>query len=482
MKQFLFLVLFGAAALMNAQTEVQKTFAFSPSYDAGLKILPSGDGYVVFGNQRQSLTDTRRDAFLLQLNREGVQTGYTVYGSPTASEGSSEGMGIAATSDGWILASNKTESIIGSVAQAWLLRIGTGGAVMWSRTIPFSGLNNIVLADVSPVPGGGFVACGFGVIGSGRQLIAVKVADDGTLLWSKRYGPGAGIGLYVGPSSLYTYIAGGNKVMKIRTDTGEPIWDKTLTPPKYGATTGTVGIDLNDIVPTEKGEFAVVGQISNDDVLEYNSAYYTAVWNENGNLRWERITHSSALTGFSPNEATSAQYLPNARELLVGGTFDGHLLFARMDLEGRETDNLTVKANGEFFSPCLIKAGQFYAATAGVLTNGADVNVFFFRSAGNALALVASGGGNTTPQATLVPEGLRLYPNPAVDRATVDLEVATGGNTRIRLTDINGRVVWETTALLYAGANRVDIGLEQLNPGIYWLHAGENTRMLLKRE
>lgn len=487
MKHPLFVLLLGFVPALQAQTDIHKTYAYSPSFDAGVKILPSADGYVIFGNQRQSTTDTRRDAFLVRVNRAGEQIAHTVYGSPTATEGSAEGMGIAATPDGWILATNKTESIIGSVSQAWLLRINTAGAVIWSQTASFSGLNNIVLSDVAPVPGGGFLACGYGVIGSGRQMIALKVSDNGVVEWSRKYGPGAGIGLYVSPGGSNGVIAGGNKIWKIRTLNGDVAWEKTLTPPLYGAATGTVSIDLNDVTPTIDGEFAVAGMISNDDLLEFNSAFYVATWTEAGTQRWERLYHSATLTNFSLTEATSVQYLPNAQELLLGGVFDGQLLISRLNLKGVEKDSRTIMPTGELFNPAVIKAGPYYAATGGVLIGGANIDTYFFRSAGNSLDMSAGSGNtnNTTPPATLAHDGLRVYPNPAVHQVTIELDTETGGVSTLRLTDAAGRMVRLLRPELVAGYNRLEVNLEGLAPGLYWLNSGQANvpaQILLKRE
>lgn len=473
MKQItLLLLLCTTTGLLPAQNAIIKTFDFSPSYDAGHKVLPDGAGYVIFGNRRQNAMDPQRDLFLLRVNAAGEQTAYFTYGNATSSEGSPEGMGLCATTNGWVLASDRKESTPGTPSKAWVLKVNTSGAVVWSVLVSFPGLNSITMADVKPVPGGGFIASGYGFSGGNRTMVALRVSEDGVVEWSQKYSLGSGIALFVSPGGNTCFVAGGNKIWKIRTNTGTQVWERSLVLPAYGPASGAVSIDLQGITATSTGNFAVAGQISNDDLLEYNSAFYVAHWTETGEALWTRISHSAPITGFGFNEASSIQYLTNSRELLVGGTADGHLLITRFNLSGQELKNVTLAAAGEFFSPNVIKSGGNYIATAGVLTDGVNVNTFFYRSAGNALELNSQSSNDNNTQARRRASAT-LYPNPvAGSQVTLDFECHTPDTQWVfRLVDAQGRWVRDISSPVFEGPNQLYIDVADLSAGLYWLEA-----------
>ena len=467
----LLLALCATTGLLSAQTAVVKTFEFSPSYDAGHKVLPDGTGYVIFGNRRQNSTDPQRDVFLLRVNAAGEQTALYTYGNASSSEGSPEGMGLCAAANGWVLATDRKESTPGTPSKAWILKVNTSGTVVWSVLVSFPGLNSITMADVKQIPSGGFIASGYGFSGGNRTMVALRVSEDGLLEWSQKYSLGSGIALMVSPGGNSCFVAGGSKIWKIRTNNGALVWERSLALPAYGPASGSVSIDLQGITATSTGNFAVAGQISNDDLLEYNSAYYVASWAESGEPLWSRISHSAPITGFGFNEASSIQYLSNARELLVGGTADGHLLITRFNLSGQEVKNATITADGEFFSPNVIKNGGNYVATAGVLTDGVNVNTFFYRSAGNALALNGNIPGNNTQATRRAPAS--LYPNPvAGSQITLDFECETPDAEWVfRLIDAQGRWVRDFSSPVFQGPNQLRIDVADLSAGLYWLEA-----------
>lgn len=62
-----------------------------------------------------------------------------------------------------------------------------------------------------------------------------------------------------------------------------------------------------------------------------------------------------------------------------------------------------------------------------------------------------------------------LYPNPAHSDATLDIVISDNVNADIQLVDMMGRNVWNTSAKLSTGANRVNIPLGNVAAGIYFV-------------
>lgn len=62
-----------------------------------------------------------------------------------------------------------------------------------------------------------------------------------------------------------------------------------------------------------------------------------------------------------------------------------------------------------------------------------------------------------------------LYPNPAVDKATLQLQSPVVDNIRLSLIDAFGRTVWQQHFAVQAGVNPIDISLSKLAKGSYIL-------------
>ena len=62
---------------------------------------------------------------------------------------------------------------------------------------------------------------------------------------------------------------------------------------------------------------------------------------------------------------------------------------------------------------------------------------------------------------------LGVYPNPANDRLYIDLDLRTDAKYQIAMTNMLGQIVLEYNVDLSAGANKVDLDVKTLSPGIY---------------
>jgi hypothetical protein len=87
-------------------------------------------------------------------------------------------------------------------------------------------------------------------------------------------------------------------------------------------------------------------------------------------------------------------------------------------------------------------------------------------------AFTAYGDTFTVPSPRLADaNGLQatLFPNPASSRVMVDFSMDASGESAIELLDLTGRTVLVRNVAVAEGANRVELGLEGLEPGVYFV-------------
>lgn len=66
---------------------------------------------------------------------------------------------------------------------------------------------------------------------------------------------------------------------------------------------------------------------------------------------------------------------------------------------------------------------------------------------------------------------IMVSPNPFETTTTVTFADAVAGNVQIKVTDITGKLITETSAQISASANQVQLHLESHKSGIYFIHA-----------
>lgn len=82
----------------------------------------------------------------------------------------------------------------------------------------------------------------------------------------------------------------------------------------------------------------------------------------------------------------------------------------------------------------------------------------------------------------LVAQGISVFPNPAsADNVQLLMYLDAAAQIKLTLTDENGKVVFQDQHLLVAGENNINIPLEGLNTGIYFLAISDDFNTIYKR-
>lgn len=457
-------------SLFAQATAVQQTYSISTTgYDAGRQViaLPDGSGYVILGERVEAANANRRDAFIQRVGFTGTQTAQGTIGVANATE--NVGQGLIPTWNGWVFAGTRftpdNSNSNGLLVRARLS--GTTIASVWTREVSIPGTSFVSLSDIDSLPDNGFIATGSATVGAQKRIIAVKFDVDGNVEWSKVYTLGTGRGIFVSSGAGNAFIAGSNKLLRIRTSTGDVVWEKVLTPPAFGPANGQVSVEFNDLAPMTGKQIAVLGRITNNANPGAVSAFHVAVWTQGGDFKWQRSYHQGAFNATNPNEGTSVIYHGTSARIIIGGIVDKRVTISHLTSTGTLQSTYTSTTAGEHFAPAILLYNGHYAFTAGVATTATNVNTFFFRSAVNFLGLPAPGGGSSGGPGKTPALSLAVWPNPARETATLRINTPTGGPTRLYLTDAMGRLIREQETLLFVGDNQVPLDVADLTPGLY---------------
>jgi hypothetical protein len=435
---------------------VKKSYEISTGFDAGTTILPSGDGYVIFGNARQNNNNTLYDIFMLRLDAQGNQLSVNRYGGQSTSEGMGRSV-IPMPDGGWLLA--------GGVGQnGYLLRLNATGAVLWSKTVTEAGAFN----DIAPLPDGGFIATSS--TANNYQLSAFRFTDDGQIVWQNNYNLGIAKRMFISKNGGNIFVLSDLTVSQIRSANGALVWSKTVPNPNYKGDDGYPSFTLRDMIPTSDGRFAISGSVSSDQITTLYSAYYAALWTEDGDIVWTRL-YNDEDSGFDLNEAYNLSYMPNSKNILLAGVKSGSCVVMRLSETGAALDSVALGINGYVISPLMRKIGANYVATGGALVQIQNMNTFFYRSAGNSFRDDVA----EVPDLQANINRMALYPNPASTTLTATFIAPTAQTVRVQVSDALGRVVQERFEPIEAGTNRIRVSVEQLRAGTYWLHLPGST-------
>ena len=75
-----------------------------------------------------------------------------------------------------------------------------------------------------------------------------------------------------------------------------------------------------------------------------------------------------------------------------------------------------------------------------------------------------------------------MYPNPATNNLTLDIQMVTNGKATVRITDIAGRIVGTTDfGTLASGKNVLPIDVNNLNAGTYFVVLTVNDQMFTQK-
>ena len=208
------------------------------------------------------------DAFLVKTDAQGNVLWVRTYGDPTLREGLNS---VALAPWGGYYLGSSREVSPGNY-EPYIIRVDDMGFVIGQEDYPGPYQGSLDARLTLAPDGGVWVAGGHNVaLGpEGRRATIYKVAQDGTLLWRKLYGPTSRTGLFTVqevPGSTDLVAAGFNDsqafgggitgVLLRTTATGDSLWMRSYAYSDNLLTNGNSG--FYDMQPTPDGGFIAVG-------------------------------------------------------------------------------------------------------------------------------------------------------------------------------------------------------------------------------
>ncbi len=175
-----FLLVINSIILSQPQISWIREYDTSSPDESGISVTETNDhdGYIICGYRNMPVS--LQDLFLIRTNISGDTVWTRQYG---VENGSDYGMKILKTGDGYIIAGMKTKYSILNFT-GWLLKIDENGDTLWTKTL----LDSARIMSVCPVPGGGFAITGTQSSGIYYKAFAAKTDSEGNLIWLNFYG------------------------------------------------------------------------------------------------------------------------------------------------------------------------------------------------------------------------------------------------------------------------------------------------------
>ena len=179
----------------------QKAYG-GPGQETAATIRETADGgYILAGTTSSyGLYAADSDVWLLKLDVNGNIVWQRLLGGTKGDSVSA----VELTGDGGIVAAGSTSSF-GASLDAWVLRLDSGGDVVWQRA--FHGADGITLSSIFPTNDGNYITAGstWSYATTEHFGFMMKLDSNGNIIWQKRYGAVSGLQL----SSAVPTSAGG---------------------------------------------------------------------------------------------------------------------------------------------------------------------------------------------------------------------------------------------------------------------------------
>lgn len=473
---------------------IQWQKAFGGSMDdvaESIKVTPDG-GYIVAGRSNSTDGDITgnhggNDYWVVKFDATGaIQWQKSLGGS-----GDDIATDIQTTTDGGYIVAGRSSSTNGDVtgnhgnSDYWIVKLDSTGVIQWQKC--FGGSAGESAEFIQVTSDGGYIVTGRSFSHDGDLTFEsiggywiVKMDSGGTKQWQKSFGGGSddtaqsirstpdGGYIVIGSSTSTNGDVTGNHGVAdywvVKMDSaGVKQWQKSLGGSNYDY--------AFDIQNTSDGGYILAGYSSsnNGDVTGNHGAqdFWIVKINNTGTLQWQK-----SLGGSSNEQAYSIQVTSDGGYVVGGysrsnsgnvsgnhgGSYDFWLI--RLDAVGVVLWQKSLGGNvGDYGYDIQITPDGGYIMTGYTLSNDGEVTENHGLSDFWVVKLGPDLSTTIFEKSTMV-----VYPNPVLDL----LQIQTSNNatvTKIRIVDINGRIVIEQPQ------DSTSINVKNLPQGIYFLEA-----------
>ncbi len=169
-------------SLLFSQPEISwlREYDTSSLDECGFSVTETNasDGYIICGYRNTQIDF--QDLFLIRTDLSGDTIWTKQYG---VQNGSDYGMKILSTGDGYVIGGMKVKTAIGFWS-AWLLKINENGDTLWSKTL----LDSARIMSVCNMPDGGFAVTGISGWENTSKAFSARTDFEGNIIWLNYYG------------------------------------------------------------------------------------------------------------------------------------------------------------------------------------------------------------------------------------------------------------------------------------------------------
>jgi hypothetical protein len=450
-----------------AQTYFNKTIDINGQADPGGLIIVDGDSIFMAAQTRVGIYFYL--AFL-KIDHNGDTLWKKLYGNNGEYFYVGYSGSFRKTKDGNLLFCG-THKLDGEAGNYYLMKLNLFADTLW--TAEYGGTENNGALSLCEAEDSTIWVSGFSqATGQNANIPVLQFSKTGALLWDTIYGGNGNDAIYSIETTLDGgFILGGESdsygdgsddiyVMKLNSK-GVLEWDATF---------GNEKNDAGRVHQMETGEYIVTGGMVPSG--KTNSQAYIAKLNENGNLLWEKFY--SYDDQYHDVFGVTTIFDKNGNMTLAGHTYDrsglnrplGWLVKLNANGDSLWTRKLRIRDRDHYLVDMkqtndggFILGGYVFSSSTGGDTQ--DLWVIKVDSMGCDVAHCVTGINNTLGASW---GSVSVYPNPAFDYLTFDIDYSLYNNPEVMLYDSFGKLVLKQK--LNNSVTTIDISL--LQKGVYF--------------
>jgi uncharacterized delta-60 repeat protein len=329
--------------------------------DFANSIIQSSDGGYVVAGYTNSFGGSY-DFYVVKLYSSGsVAWTKTIGGS-----GDDQANSVVQSSDGGYIVAGYTTSFGASGADMYVVKLGSGGNVQWTKTI--GGSDDDFANSVIQSSDGGYVIAGytqsFGA--GGYDMYVVKLDSNGNVVWTKTIGGSnsdvansivqSSDGGYVVAGETLSFGASGRDIYVVKLDSsGNIVWTKTIG--------GSWDDFANSVIQSSDGGYVIAGYTQSFGASWYD--IYVVKLDSSGNVIWSKtIGGGNADVAYSIIQSSDGGYIVIGRTQSFGaGGYDVYVV--KIDSSGNVLWTKTIGGGSADEARSIIQSSDGGFAIAG---------------------------------------------------------------------------------------------------------------------
>jgi uncharacterized delta-60 repeat protein len=331
------------------------------SDDFANSIIQSSDGGYVVAGYTNSFGGSY-DFYVVKLYSSGsVAWTKTIGGS-----GDDQANSVVQSSDGSYVVAGYTTSFGAGGADMYVVKLGSGGNVQWTKTI--GGGDDDFANSVIQSSDGGYVIAGytqsFGA--GGYDMYVVKLDSNGNVVWTKTIGGSnsdvansivqSSDGGYVVAGETLSFGASGRDIYVVKLDSsGNIVWTKTIG--------GSWDDFANSVIQSSDGGYVIAGYTQSFGASWYD--IYVVKLDSSGNVIWSKtIGGGDADVAYSIIQSSDGGYIVIGRTQSFGaGGYDVYVV--KIDSSGNVLWTKTIGGGSADEARSIIQSSDGGFAIAG---------------------------------------------------------------------------------------------------------------------